>query len=197
MPARDILHDFVKEALNKDGWVITHDPFVVAFKALFLDISGQVLIEDYQIKLIVVDAVRKEIIAFPAGDEAVVLARAVPLHRAAYTVGLGQQATTSGAEARHVRLTFLLLCAPQKADAAALTIFDLVLPLRPRHGPAPPCCHVRRARLTRFSATLYRHQYSPEWDGGTSQGQGDTRRSDQKMSANLTFPTPADTIMPR
>jgi hypothetical protein len=34
----------------------------VAYKALFLDISGRVLIEDYQIKMIVVDAASREII---------------------------------------------------------------------------------------------------------------------------------------
>lgn len=26
MPARDLYHDAVKHALNKDGWAITHDP---------------------------------------------------------------------------------------------------------------------------------------------------------------------------
>lgn len=134
MPARDILHDIVKEALIKDGWVITHDPFLVAFgirkvyvdlgaerllgaerdeerivievksfvgmskmadleqalgqyliyrswlrrtdperllfvaidddthKSLFLDISGRVLIEDYDIKMIVVEPQEQEIV---------------------------------------------------------------------------------------------------------------------------------------
>lgn len=27
--ARDIFHTLVKEALQKDGWVVTHDPFVL------------------------------------------------------------------------------------------------------------------------------------------------------------------------
>lgn len=27
--ARDIFHDLVKEALQKEGWVITHDPFLL------------------------------------------------------------------------------------------------------------------------------------------------------------------------
>lgn len=31
MPARDILHKIVKEALSKDGLDITHDPFTVSF----------------------------------------------------------------------------------------------------------------------------------------------------------------------
>ena len=34
----------------------------VAYKAIFLDISGQVLLEDYAIRMIVVDAVKQEII---------------------------------------------------------------------------------------------------------------------------------------
>ena len=29
MPARDLYHDAVKNALVKDGWTITHDPFIV------------------------------------------------------------------------------------------------------------------------------------------------------------------------
>jgi len=134
MPARDILHDIVKEALIKDEWIITHDPFTVSFgirtvyvdlgverllaaqrgsdklvievksfigmskiadleralgqymlyqswlkrthpervlyvaiddqahKAIFLDISGQVLIEDYAIRMIIVDAAKQEIV---------------------------------------------------------------------------------------------------------------------------------------
>jgi len=134
MPARDILRDIVKEALIKDGWIITHDPFTVSFgirtvyvdlgverllgvqrgndklvievksfvgmskiadleralgqymiyqswlkrthpdrvryvaiddvahKAIFLDISGQVLIEDYAIRMIIVDAAKQEIV---------------------------------------------------------------------------------------------------------------------------------------
>jgi hypothetical protein len=27
--ARDIFHDLVKKTLQKEGWVITHDPFLV------------------------------------------------------------------------------------------------------------------------------------------------------------------------
>ncbi len=28
MPARDIYHDTVRNALEKDGWTITHDPVI-------------------------------------------------------------------------------------------------------------------------------------------------------------------------
>ena len=31
MPARDYLHNIVKNALIKDGWIITHDPFTIVF----------------------------------------------------------------------------------------------------------------------------------------------------------------------
>jgi hypothetical protein len=29
MPAKDIYHDVVKKALIKDGWTITHDPYIL------------------------------------------------------------------------------------------------------------------------------------------------------------------------
>jgi hypothetical protein len=46
MPARDILHDIVKEALIKDGWVITHDPFLVAFgiRKVYVDLDAERLL---------------------------------------------------------------------------------------------------------------------------------------------------------
>ncbi len=31
MPQRDIYHSAVKQALIKDGWAITHDPYTIAF----------------------------------------------------------------------------------------------------------------------------------------------------------------------
>lgn len=113
---RDIVHDLVKNALIKDGWRITHDPFPIEFglrkvyadlgadkllgaekteleralgqfvlykswlarskpervlfialgqdiyDELFRDIAGEVLIEDYALKIIVVDMEREEIV---------------------------------------------------------------------------------------------------------------------------------------
>src|SRR4051812_36633724 len=43
MPARDILHDIVKEALIKDGWSITHDPFVIPFgrRKVYADLGAE------------------------------------------------------------------------------------------------------------------------------------------------------------
>jgi len=29
MAAKDLYHDTVKTALEKDGWIITHDPFYI------------------------------------------------------------------------------------------------------------------------------------------------------------------------
>lgn len=46
MPARDIFHDAVKVALQKDGWVITHDPLTVdlADGQLQVDLGAERLI---------------------------------------------------------------------------------------------------------------------------------------------------------
>lgn len=42
MPAKDIYHDTVKNALLKDGWTITHDPLQLSVgrKILFVDLGG-------------------------------------------------------------------------------------------------------------------------------------------------------------
>ncbi len=34
--AKDIIHDAVKNALIKDGWTITHDPFTIAYEEVSL-----------------------------------------------------------------------------------------------------------------------------------------------------------------
>jgi hypothetical protein len=46
MPARDILHDVVKEALIHDGWIITHDPFTIAFgiRKVYADLGAERLL---------------------------------------------------------------------------------------------------------------------------------------------------------
>ncbi|MFM6013636.1 MAG: element excision factor XisH family protein [Cuspidothrix sp.] len=36
MPAKDIYHDSVKNALIKDGWIITADPYYIIYKKLRL-----------------------------------------------------------------------------------------------------------------------------------------------------------------
>jgi hypothetical protein len=43
MPAKDTIHDAVKTALIKDGWTITHDPFLIRFggKRLLADLGAE------------------------------------------------------------------------------------------------------------------------------------------------------------
>ncbi|MBI1930489.1 XisH family protein [Candidatus Poribacteria bacterium] len=43
MPARDIYHNSVKNALIKDGWMITHDPYTLTFgqKGVFVDLGAE------------------------------------------------------------------------------------------------------------------------------------------------------------
>jgi hypothetical protein len=46
MPAKDLYHDSAKNALIKDGWTITHDPYVLAFgsRDVFVDLGAERLI---------------------------------------------------------------------------------------------------------------------------------------------------------
>jgi hypothetical protein len=46
MPAKDIYHDSGKQALIKDGWHISHDPYnlKIGRKDLFIDLAGEKLI---------------------------------------------------------------------------------------------------------------------------------------------------------
>lgn len=43
MPARDKYHDTVKQALIKDGWTITHDPFMlrIGSKDLYVELGAE------------------------------------------------------------------------------------------------------------------------------------------------------------
>lgn len=52
MPARDIFHTAVKIALQKDGWVITHDPLTIdlADGQLQVDLGAERLIAAYKDK---------------------------------------------------------------------------------------------------------------------------------------------------
>ncbi len=45
MPAKDIYHDAVKQALNKDGWAVTHDPLHLKYGGFdfFIDLGAEVL----------------------------------------------------------------------------------------------------------------------------------------------------------
>jgi hypothetical protein len=43
MPAKDKYHDAVRNALTKDGWVITHDPFHLSWggKEMYVDLGAE------------------------------------------------------------------------------------------------------------------------------------------------------------
>jgi hypothetical protein len=43
MPATDTYHQVVKNALTKDGWIITHDPYTLAFgqRNVFVDLGAE------------------------------------------------------------------------------------------------------------------------------------------------------------
>ena len=42
MPQRDAIHQFVREALIKDGWQITDDPYIISYgeRFLFVDLGA-------------------------------------------------------------------------------------------------------------------------------------------------------------
>lgn len=47
MPAKDLYHEAVKNALIKDGWTITHDPLRLRLrrgKSLFVDLGAERLL---------------------------------------------------------------------------------------------------------------------------------------------------------
>lgn len=46
MPAKDIYHDHVKNALIKDGWTITHDPLTLKWgkKDVYIDLGAEQII---------------------------------------------------------------------------------------------------------------------------------------------------------
>jgi XisH protein len=56
--AKDAYHDIVKRALEKDGWLITHDPFVLKYKDLtvFADLGAEkILVRDNNESKIIVE----------------------------------------------------------------------------------------------------------------------------------------------
>ncbi|NEN93676.1 MAG: fatty-acid synthase, partial [Okeania sp. SIO3H1] len=46
MPAKDFYHDIVKNALIKDGWTITNDPYILSIgkRDLFVDLGADKLL---------------------------------------------------------------------------------------------------------------------------------------------------------
>ena len=46
MAAKDIFHDAVKHALEKDGWIITHDSLFISFGGvnMYVDLGAEMII---------------------------------------------------------------------------------------------------------------------------------------------------------
>ena len=55
MPARDLFHDAVRNALIKDGWTITHDPFRLSW-------GGRDLLEKHLVRVAGFDPDREVIV---------------------------------------------------------------------------------------------------------------------------------------
>jgi hypothetical protein len=66
MAAKDIFHQQVVKALEKDGWTITDDPYLAirndVYAGLFALPEGQRLCEKAALKIIVFNADREEIV---------------------------------------------------------------------------------------------------------------------------------------
>jgi hypothetical protein len=68
--AKDIFHELVKKALQKEQWVITHDPLRFKFGNINFQVDlgaerlefTQIAVQKYQILLIVYDPVNEEIV---------------------------------------------------------------------------------------------------------------------------------------
>src|SRR5438045_800907 len=43
MPAKDVYHDAVKNALIRDGWTITHDPYTLSYgrRDVYVDLGAE------------------------------------------------------------------------------------------------------------------------------------------------------------
>lgn len=65
MSAKDVYHDIVKAALQKEGWLITHDPLVLELSSGRLEVDldrnffsgelAQLSVSEYQVKVLVFD----------------------------------------------------------------------------------------------------------------------------------------------
>ena len=46
MPAKDVYHAAVRNALSKDGWTITHDPYTLTYgqRDVFVDLGAEEVI---------------------------------------------------------------------------------------------------------------------------------------------------------
>ena len=74
MPAKDLYHDIVKVALEKDGWRITHDPYHMAWRGrdVFVDLGAEMIAAEKDNVRIAV-----EVKSFTAKSEITELERAI------------------------------------------------------------------------------------------------------------------------
>ena len=74
MSAKDVFHESVKHALQKEKWVITHDPLILEFSEenrLKVDLAAERLlaaerdrqaVAEYQLKMLVYDPINEVIV---------------------------------------------------------------------------------------------------------------------------------------
>ena len=64
MPARDTYHMTVRNALVKDGWTITHDPFRLSWggKDMYVDLGAERLLAKNLVKVCGFDPETEEIV---------------------------------------------------------------------------------------------------------------------------------------
>jgi XisH protein len=57
VPARDAYHHVVKRALEKDGWRVTHDPYLLPWKGrtVYVDLGAEILAAEKENRLIAVE----------------------------------------------------------------------------------------------------------------------------------------------
>ena len=63
MPQYDLYHETVKQALEKDGWTITADPFVIEYKGLrlYADLGAEKVIAALQIPWMILEPLSPEV----------------------------------------------------------------------------------------------------------------------------------------
>ena len=61
MPAKDLYHDTVRIALEKEGWIITHDPYFVRLgkRRGFIDLGAEMIGAERGIEKIAVESDRR------------------------------------------------------------------------------------------------------------------------------------------
>jgi hypothetical protein len=54
MSARDTFHDAVRHALEKGGWIITHDPFMIRaeFGSMYIDLGAEMIVIGHRNKTV-------------------------------------------------------------------------------------------------------------------------------------------------